>query len=142
VLIVMHSRATPQQVEQVLAVIRTLACFHPAGATETHLHLLGLWLRRYGRLLAVSTDRRSIFETQDKGHALADAVTQFGRALREWGVELICAHRPLGAARDLAAILSIQEERAASNDYTVRFHNCFYQLLPPAHKLSSKSLCL
>jgi hypothetical protein len=175
------------------ATSRTLARFYPAGTTETHLDLLGRWLRRYGRPLALYTDRHSIFEPQDKGHALPDAVTQFGRALQELGIALICAHspqakgriersfgtaqdrwvkelrlagvdsveganellgrllpapnrrfskaarqatdahRPLGPAHDLAAILSIQEERVVSNDYTVRFQNRFYQLLPPVH---------
>jgi Helix-turn-helix domain len=169
-----------------------LARFYPAGTTEAHMDLLGRWLRRYGRPLAVYTDRHSIFEPQDKGRALPDAETQFGRALRELGIELIrarspqakgrversfgtaqdrwvkelrlagattCdqanavlerllvehnrrfskaardttdAHRPLGPGHLLAAILSIQEQRVVSNDYTIRFRNRFYQLLPPA----------
>jgi hypothetical protein len=172
---------------------RILARFYPEGTVQTHMDLLGRWLRRYGRPLALYTDRHSIFEPQDKGYALPDAVTQFGRALRELGIELICAHspqakgriersfgtaqdrwvkelrlagvdsveganevltrllpghnrrfaktareatdahRPLGPGHDLAAILSLQEERVVSNDYTVRFQNRFYQLLPPAH---------
>jgi hypothetical protein len=33
----------------------------------------------------------------------------------------------------LASILSIQEERVAANDYTIRFRNRFYQLLKPVH---------
>jgi len=175
------------------ATSRTLARFYPAGTVEAHLDLLGLWLRRHGRPRALYTDRHSIFEPQDKGRALPDAVTQFGRALRELDIELICAHspqakgrversfgtaqdrwvkelrlvgvrtaeganellgrllpahnrrfgkaareaadahRPLGPAHDLAAILSIQAERVVSNDYTVRFRNRFYQLLPPVH---------
>jgi hypothetical protein len=138
------------------------------------------------------TDRHSIFEPQDKGQAPPEAETQFGRALRELGVELIrahspqakgrversfgtaqdrwvkelrlagaatCeaanevlgrllpahnrrfakqakrdsdAHRPLGPAHELAAILSVQEGRVVANDYTVRFRNRSYQLLPPA----------
>ena len=41
------------------------------------------------------------------------------------------AHRPPGKGRDLAAILSVQEERAVANDYTIRLGNRFYQLLPP-----------
>jgi transposase len=167
------------------------ARFYAAGTTETHMELLGRWLKRHGRPMAVYTDRHSIFEPQDKGQALANAVTQFGRACKELEIELIrahspqakgrverCfgtaqdrwvkelrlaratnaeqanavldrllpghnrrfakaarqttdAHRPLGSRHDLAVILSYQEERVVSNDYTVRFRNRFYQLLPP-----------
>jgi len=172
---------------------RILARFYREGTVQTHMDLLGRWLRRYGRPLALYTDRHSIFQPQDKGHVLPDAVTQLGRALRELGIELICAHspqakgriersfgtaqdrwvkelrlagvasveganevlmrllpghnrrfakaareatdahRPLGPGHDLAAILSLQEQRVVSNDYTVRFQNRFYQLLPPVH---------
>jgi Helix-turn-helix domain len=171
----------------------TMARFYPAGTTEAHMDLLGRWLRRHGRPLALYTDRHSIFEPQDKGRALPDAETQFGRALRELAIELICAHspqakgriersfgtaqdrwvkelrlagvttadganevlarllpahnrrfnkaarqeadahRPLGPEHDLAAILSIQEGRVVSNDYTVRFRNRFYQLHKPVY---------
>jgi transposase-like protein len=169
-----------------------LARFYPAATTEAHLDLAGRWLRRHGRPKAFYTDRHSIFEPQDKGKALPDATTQFGRALGELGIDLIrahspqakgrversfgtaqdrwvkelrlvkattCdqanevlarllpahnrrfskqarqqgdAHRPLGPGHDLEAILSIQEHRRVANDYTVRFRNRFYQLLPPA----------
>jgi hypothetical protein len=170
-----------------------LARFYPAATTVTHLDLLGRWLRRYGRPLALYTDRHSIFEPQDKGRALPDAQTQFGRALRELEIGLIrarspqakgriersfgtaqdrwvkelrlagvtsCveanrvlgrllpghnrrfrkparqaadAHRPLGPGHNLKAILSLQEERVVANDYTIRFRNRFYQLLPPVY---------
>jgi transposase len=170
-----------------------MARFYPSGTVEAHLDLVGRWLRRHGRPLAFYSDRHSIFEPQDKGKALPDAETQFGRALRELGIELIRAHspqakgrversfgtaqdrwvkelrlagattgaeanavlerllpahnrrfgkaarqegdahRPLGPGQDLAAILSIQEERVVANDYTIRFRNRFYQLLAPAY---------
>jgi hypothetical protein len=170
-----------------------LARFYPSGTTAAHLDLLGRWLRRHGRPLALYTDRHSIFEPQDKGKALPEGVTQFGRALAELGIELIRAHspqakgriersfgtaqdrwvkelrlaevttlaganallerllpghnrrfrkparqagnahRPLGPAHDLKAILSLQEQRVVSNDYTIRFRNRFYQLLKPAY---------
>ena len=42
------------------------------------------------------------------------------------------AHRLLGRKLDLKAVLSIQETRKVANDYTVRFNNTVYQLLPPA----------
>jgi len=78
---------------------RILARFYPEGTVQTHMDLLGRWLRRYGRPLALYTDRHSIFEPQDKGRALPDAVTQFGRALQELSIELICAHSPQAKGR-------------------------------------------
>jgi len=41
------------------------------------------------------------------------------------------AHRELGKEHDLAAILSVQEQRVVANDYIIRFQNDHYQLLPP-----------
>ena len=43
------------------------------------------------------------------------------------------AHRPLGPSMNLAAILCHQESRHVANDYTVRFENRVYQILPPPH---------
>lgn len=175
------------------ATSQVLARFYRAGTVEAHLDLLGRWLRQHGRPLALYTDRHSIFEPQDKGRALPEGVTQFGRALSELDIELIRArspqakgriersfgtaqdrwvkelrlagartldaanavlervvpdhnrrfaqparqrsdaHRPLGAAFNLAAILSLQEQRVVANDYTIRFHNRCYQLQPPIY---------
>jgi hypothetical protein len=41
------------------------------------------------------------------------------------------AHRPLGPSMNLASILSHQECRKVANDYTIRFENRVYQILPP-----------
>lgn len=41
------------------------------------------------------------------------------------------AHRPLHPSMDLAAILSIQEQRTVANDYTIRLENQVYQLYKP-----------
>jgi hypothetical protein len=76
-----------------------VARFYSSATTATHLELLGRWLRRHGRPLAVYTDRHSIFEPQDKGRAVAASETQFGRALRELGIELIRAHSPQAKGR-------------------------------------------
>ena len=54
---------------------------------------------------------------------------RFGKPARQAGD----AHRPLGPGHDLAAILSIHEERVVANDYTIRFRNRFYQLLKPVY---------
>ena len=83
------------------ATSRVMARFYPAGAVEAHLDLLGRWLRRYGRPLAIYTDRHSIFEPHEKGQPLADPepTTQFGRALGELDIELIRARSPQAKGR-------------------------------------------
>jgi molybdenum-dependent DNA-binding transcriptional regulator ModE len=81
------------------ATSRLLARFYPAGTVETHMDLLWRWLSKYGRPKAIYSDRHSIFEPQDKGKALPGAVTQFGRALGELDIELICAHSPQAKGR-------------------------------------------
>jgi hypothetical protein len=83
------------------ATSRVVARSDPAGTVQAHVDLLGRWLRKYGRPLAVHTDRHSTFEPHGKGRPLADpeATAQFGRALGELGVELIRAHSPQAKGR-------------------------------------------
>lgn len=83
------------------ATSRVMARFYAAGTVESHMDLLGRWLRKYGRPLALYTDRHSIFEPHEKGRPLADpeARTQFGRALGELDIELIRAHSPQAKGR-------------------------------------------
>jgi hypothetical protein len=80
---------------------RVVARFYPAGTVEAHMDLLGRWVRKYGRPLAIYTDRHSIFEPHEKGQPRADpeAKTQFGRALAELDIELIRAHSPQAKGR-------------------------------------------
>jgi hypothetical protein len=60
---------------------------------------LGRWLHRYGRPVALYTDRDSIFEYQDKGRGDPSGLTQFGRALQELEIELILARSPQAKGR-------------------------------------------
>jgi hypothetical protein len=76
-----------------------MARFYPAMTTLAHMDLLGRWVRKYGRPMALYTDRHSIFEPQDKGRALAEGLTQFGRALQDLAIELICANSPQAKGR-------------------------------------------
>ena len=81
------------------ATSRVLARFYREATVETHMDLFGRWARQFGRPLAAYTDRHSIFEPQDKGRALTQGLTQFGRALSELGVELIRARSPQAKGR-------------------------------------------
>lgn len=173
------------------ATSQVMARFVPAETTEGYFDLLGRYLRKHGRMVALYVDGNSIFFATD-AHGEA-VLTQLGRAAEELGITLIragspqakgrverfnataqdrlvkelrlaaactaedanrvleetflpwfrrhCtvppasgndAHRPLHPSMKLAAILSVQERRKVANDYTIRFNNTIYQLLPPA----------
>ncbi|MGL4421887.1 MAG: ISNCY family transposase [Gemmataceae bacterium] len=83
------------------ATSRVMARFYPSATVETHMDLFERWVRKFGRPLAVYTDRHSIFEAHEMGQPLADpdAETQFGRAMRELDIELIRAHSPQAKGR-------------------------------------------
>lgn len=83
------------------ATSRLMAKFYRHGTVETHMDLLGVWLKKHGRPHALYTDRHSIFEPHEKGQPLADpdAKTQFGRALGELDIDLIRAHSPQAKGR-------------------------------------------
>lgn len=74
---------------------RTLAWFHPAETTSAAFDVLGRWVRDHGVPRAVYVDRHSIYRQDDR----PDQPTQFGRALKELGVKLICAHSPQAKGR-------------------------------------------
>jgi transposase len=173
------------------ATSRVVARFHPAETTEAYWDVLGRWIRKFGRPLALYTDWDSVFVDNSPGQK--GAKTQMGRALGELDIQWIgagspqakgrverfngtaqnrlvkelrlagattmdeanavlekvflpwfsrhCtvpaaspndAHRPLGPSMDLAAILCPHERRQVANDYTIRFENRVYQILPPA----------
>jgi len=72
--------------------------------------------------------------TRDRANALLrrKLLAQFNRRFTVGPARRRNAHRDLGPEHDLAAILSAQVQRRVANDYTVRFRNRCFQLLPPA----------
>jgi Helix-turn-helix domain len=121
------------------ATSRVLARFYPAGTVQTHMELLGRWVRKYGRPLALYTDRHSIFEPQEKGQPLADpdATTQFGRALGALDVELIRAHSPQAKGRVERSFGTAQDrwvkELRLAQAKTCDQANAVLEKLLPAH---------
>jgi len=74
---------------------RTYARLYPAETTEAAFDVFGRWMKRQGVPRSLYVDRHSIYR-QD-GHP--ENPTQFGRAMKELGVELICAHSPQAKGR-------------------------------------------
>jgi transposase len=103
------------------ATSRVLSGFYTGETVEAHFDLLGQWLRRYGRPVALYTDRDSIFEYQSKGRGDPAGLTQFGRALQELDIGLILARSPQAKGRverffETAQDRWVKEMRLASVD--------------------------
>ena len=79
------------------ATSKVRARFYPAETTEGYMGLLGRYLRRHGRMVAMYTDRDSVFWGQVKGKK--PARTQFTRALGELDIEWIPAYSPQAKGR-------------------------------------------
>jgi transposase len=86
------------------ATSRSVLRFFPADTTEANLEVLGRWVRRHGRPLAIYADRDSIFQVNrpasvEEALQGRQAETQFGRALRELGIAYIPASSPQAKGR-------------------------------------------
>jgi hypothetical protein len=73
----------------------TYARFYPAETTAAALDVLGRWIKARGLPRSLYADRHSIY--RDEGHV--QNPTQFGRACKQLGVELILAHSPQAKGR-------------------------------------------
>ena len=74
---------------------QTYARLYPAETTEAAMDVLSRWIERHGVPRSVYVDRHSIYRDEDH----PDHPTQFGRAMKELGVKLICAHSPQAKGR-------------------------------------------
>jgi hypothetical protein len=77
------------------ATSRTYARFYAAETTQAAFDAFGRWVKRCGLPRSVYVDRHSIY--RDEQHP--QKPTQFGRAMKELGVELILAHSPQAKGR-------------------------------------------
>jgi transposase len=82
------------------ATSRVLARFYEAETTEAYFDLLGRYIRRHGRPLALYSDRIGIFRTEPaKRPTERDYQPQAARALEELNVRLIMARSPQAKGR-------------------------------------------
>jgi Helix-turn-helix domain len=87
--------------------------FTATDSTAENLRTLRGWLERYGRPLALYTDKNSIFQTArsaDQLHRDGPAPpTHFAEALAELGIEWIPAHSPQAKGRVERAFQTLQD---------------------------------
>lgn len=73
--------------------------FIPTETTEGYFDLVKEYIESYGRPRAFYSDRHSIFRVNHKEALTGNGMTQFGRALKELDIQLICANTPQAKGR-------------------------------------------
>lgn len=78
---------------------RTYGRFFKSETTRAYMITAKIYFLKYGRPLAFYADKHSIFRINRPGCLKKELITQFGRACKELGISIICAHSPQAKGR-------------------------------------------
>jgi hypothetical protein len=107
--------------------------FTPGETTFSYFAATQRYLTRYGKPVAFYSDKNSIFKVNIKNALTGSGMTQFGRAMRELDIEIICANTPQAKGRVERANQVLQDRLvkemrlrdisniAAANEYAAEF---------------------
>jgi len=97
------------------------------------------YFTRHGKPAAFYSDKHGIFRVNQPASGTTDALTQFGRAMQQLDIQIICAHTPQAKTRVERAIQTLQDRPPkelrlrnlssweAGNAYLPEFMNDFNQ---------------
>src|SRR5437879_11838319 len=75
-------------------------CFADTESTVDYFHATRRYLERHGKPMAFYSDRLSVFHVHARERAQnGRGLSQFGRALRELNIDLLCARSPEAKGR-------------------------------------------
>jgi len=83
--------------------------FTPAESTFSYFAATRAYLLRYGKPVALYSDKHGIFRVNLPGALEGTGLTQFGRAMTELGIEIICANTPQAKGRVERAHETLQD---------------------------------
>ena len=67
------------------------------------------YFERHGKPVAFYSDKHGIFRVNQSASGTSDALTQFGRAMQQLGIQIICAHTPQAKGRVERVIQTLQD---------------------------------
>jgi transposase len=67
------------------------------------------YFKRHGKPVAFYSDKHGIFRVNQRSAGSTDAITQFGRAMRELDIQIICANTPQAKGRVERVIQTLQD---------------------------------
>src|SRR3981189_3596240 len=83
--------------------------FVPSESTFAYFEALRAYLRRHGKPVAFYSDKHSIFRVSNENAASGNGMTQFGRALSELNIEILCANTSQAKGRVERAHHTLQD---------------------------------
>ena len=83
--------------------------FTPGETTFGYFAATKRYVTRYGKPMAFYSDKNSIFKVNSKNALSGSGMTQFGRAMKEIDIEIICANTPQAKGRVERAIQILQD---------------------------------
>jgi len=83
--------------------------FVPSESTFAYFDALKSYLRHHGKPVAFYSDKHSIFRVSKADAASGDGMTQFGRALSELNIEILCANTSQAKGRVERAHHTLQD---------------------------------
>jgi hypothetical protein len=83
--------------------------FVPSESTFAYFEALKTYLRRHGKPVAFYSDKHSIFRVSKENAVSGNGMTQFGRALSELNIEILCANTSQAKGRVERAHYTLQD---------------------------------
>ncbi len=93
--------------------------FCPSESTFDYFYSTKRYLERYGKPVAFYSDKHGVFRVNAKGATTGTGMTQFGRALHELNIDIICANTPQAKGRVERANRTLQDRLVKE----LRLHN-------------------
>src|SRR5258706_12783554 len=88
--------------------------FVASESTFAYFEALKAYLRRHGKPVAFYSDKHSIFRVSNENAASGNGMTQFGRALSELNIEILCADTSQAKGRVARAHHTLQDRLATT----------------------------
>jgi len=129
--------------------------FTPGETTFSYFAATEQYISRYGKPVAFYSDKNSIFKVNIKNALTGNGMTQFGRAMKELEIEIICANTPQAKGRVERAIQVLQDRLVkemrlrgissieAANEYAAEFivdYNARFAVQPRSSHDAHRSL--
>jgi len=76
---------------------------------HSYAKLAKAYFERYGKPVAFYSDKHGIFRVNQPGVGVSEAVTQFGRAMQELDIQILCANTPQAKGRVERANQTLQD---------------------------------